>query len=68
MERIVLAVKGMTCDHCVTSVTEALKRVPGVKLAKVSLVGESAEVTYDSRQTSLDALKAAVKAAGYELG
>ena len=36
----------MTCDSCVSSVTKALKEVDGVKVAKVTLAGERAQVTY----------------------
>jgi copper chaperone len=57
----------MTCGNCVNSVTEALKGVDGVKLAKVTLEDEKAQVTYDPQHTSLEQLKEAVKAAGYEV-
>ena len=67
MERTELKVKGMTCSHCVSTVTEALKAVDGVKVAKVTLDNERAEVAYDPAKTSLDQLKEAVKSAGYEV-
>lgn len=67
MERTQFGVKGMTCDNCVNSVTNALKQVNGVKLAKVSLEDEKAEVTFDPAATSVNALREAVKAAGYEV-
>ncbi len=67
MERTEFTVKGMTCGNCVNSVTEALKGVDGVKLAKVTLEDEKAQVTYDPQHTSLEQLKEAVKAAGYEV-
>ncbi len=67
MERVELAVKGMHCENCVTSVTEALKAIHGVKLARVSLENERADVTYDPAKTSLQALKEAVEAAGYQV-
>lgn len=41
-------IKGMTCDHCVHAVTTALKDVPGVTDAKVSLADKSAVVQGDS--------------------
>ena len=31
-----MAVSGMTCGHCVQSVTTALEKVPGVEKAEVS--------------------------------
>jgi copper chaperone len=32
-----LAVSGMTCSHCAMAVTRALRNVPGVQSAEVSL-------------------------------
>ena len=57
----------MTCDNCVNSVTQALKQVDGVKVAKVTLADEKAQVTYDPSATSVEKLKQAVKSAGYEV-
>lgn len=34
---ITLSVTGMTCGHCVQSVTKALQAVPGVDMVSVSL-------------------------------
>ncbi len=45
---IELEITGMTCDHCVHSVTTAVKDVPGVSDAEVSLEGKSAVITGDS--------------------
>lgn len=67
MERTQFTVTGMTCEHCVKTVTEALKGVDGVKVAKVHLEAKEAEVTYDPSHVSVDDLKAAVKAAGYDV-
>lgn len=65
MERVTLTIHGMTCGHCVNTVTDALKGVDGVKVAKVTLEDERAEVTYDPAHASVDQLKEAVNAAGY---
>lgn len=67
MERTEFSVKGMTCDNCVNSVTQALKQVAGVKVAKVTLADEKAQVTYDPGATNVEELKEAVKNAGYEV-
>ncbi len=67
MEKVNLEVRGMHCDNCVQSVTQALKDVEGVKLAKVSLEENQAQVTYDPAKASLETLKEAVKNAGYEV-
>jgi copper ion binding protein len=61
-----LKISGMSCDHCVHHVTEALKGVPGVSTATVSLKDESAEVKHEDTVT-LESLRAAVEEAGYEV-
>jgi copper ion binding protein len=60
-----LKIEGMSCEHCVKHVTEALEAVEGVKSAKVSLKDKSAAVDHGDG-VQLDALKAAVTEAGYE--
>jgi copper ion binding protein len=59
-----LKIDGMSCDHCVKHVTNALKDVAGVSSALVSLEQNSAVVDH-ADAVSLDALKAAVAEAGY---
>jgi copper chaperone CopZ len=61
---IELGVGGMTCDDCVQHVTAALKSVPGVRRAEVSLERRSATVEA-SPATPAEALTAAVRASGY---
>jgi copper ion binding protein len=61
-----LKIEGMSCDHCVHHVTEALQGVAGVSSASVSLEGKSAQVEHGDA-VSLDALKTAVVDAGYEV-
>lgn len=46
-QTIQFSIEGMTCDHCVHAVTTALKDVPGVSDAKVSLAEKSAVVQGD---------------------
>ncbi|HON13697.1 MAG TPA: cation transporter [Treponema sp.] len=60
-----LDVEGMTCNHCVMHVTNALKEVAGVSNVKVDLASKKAVV----EGTNLDdnAMKAAVADAGYEV-
>ncbi len=60
---LVFDVKGMTCDNCVHHVTEAVKGVPGVTAAQVTLATNSAKVEGD-----FDASKiiAAIVEEGYE--
>jgi copper chaperone len=59
-----LAITGMTCDHCVHSVTNAIKDVPGVERVNVSLQGKSA--TVEGEGIDLAKVVAAVAEEGYE--
>ena len=61
-----LKIKGMSCGHCVKTVTKTLEGLKGVKKASVHLKEELAEVTYNPDKVSVDDLTAAVKDAGYE--
>jgi len=62
-----LKVVGMTCHHCVMSVSEALEEVPGVEQVEVSLEAEQARVVYDPAMTNLEALSHAVQEVGYQI-
>ncbi len=63
--RAVLAVEGMTCNGCVLSVTQSLRRIPGVVDVQVTLHPPRAMVTYLPQKIVPDSLLAATKAAGY---
>ncbi len=59
-------VAGMTCGHCVNSVTEEVSQIPGVQAVDVDLATGGLTVT--SAEPLADAaLRAAVEEAGYEL-
>ncbi|PCN48624.1 heavy metal transporter [Curtobacterium sp. 'Ferrero'] len=64
-----LLVTGMTCEHCVMSVTEELSEVAGVQDVQVDLVpGGSSSVTVTSdAPVDPDTLRDAVAEAGYEV-
>ncbi|MFB9991482.1 heavy metal translocating P-type ATPase [Deinococcus oregonensis] len=62
-----LSVQGMTCANCVGRVERALGKVDGVLSATVNLATERASVTYLPSSVSAGQLKAAVRAAGYEV-
>ena len=65
----VFKVSGMTCEHCVASVTEELTEIPGVAAVSVELVpNEVSAVTVESADAlEMDAVRAAIDEAGYEL-
>ncbi len=63
-----LPIQGMTCEHCVRRVQKALGSVPGVRAVTVSLEENAAHVTADPAVATMDAMRAAVTEAGYEIG
>ncbi|WP_431873204.1 heavy-metal-associated domain-containing protein [Amycolatopsis sacchari] len=59
-------VTGMTCEHCVRSVTEEVGEIPGVTGVAVDLPAGKVTVTSEQELTT-DAVRAAVEEAGYQL-
>lgn len=59
-------VAGMTCEHCVASVSEEVQEISGVN--DVQVVLETGSVTVTSSQPIDDAdVQTAVESAGYQL-
>ncbi len=58
-------VSGMTCGHCVASVTEEVQEVPGVE--DVAVVLETGVLTVTGADLDDDAVRKAVEEAGYAL-
>ena len=59
-------VTGMTCEHCVASVTEEVSEIDGVSTVDVDLASGALTVTSDQPVPD-DAVRAAVEEAGYQL-
>ncbi|SFB05841.1 copper ion binding protein [Amycolatopsis marina] len=59
-------VKGMTCGHCVRSVTEEVSEIEGVTNVSVDLPTGAVTVT-SAREVGTEQVRAAVEEAGYEL-
>ncbi|GAA4607898.1 copper ion binding protein [Actinoplanes octamycinicus] len=59
-------VTGMTCSHCVTSVSTEIGQLPGVSAVQVDLPSGAVTVTSD-QPLDQAAVAAAVDEAGYEL-
>jgi copper chaperone len=59
-------VTGMTCGHCVSSVTEEVSELPGVTDVDVDLGSGRLTVTAD-QPVGRDAVRSAVEEAGYSL-
>ena len=66
MDPIVVTVKGMTCDHCVSAVRSEIGSLPGVTRVEAELDTGTVRVTADPAPDAA-ALRAAVNAAGHEI-
>ena len=61
-----LKVKGMSCQHCVMSVTKALGQLDGVKNVQVDLA--KGEVRFDNtKEVASNRIEKAISDAGYEV-
>ncbi len=61
-------VEGMSCDHCVQTITKAVKAVQGVKEVSVNLEGKQVSVDYDEREGVLKEITGAITEAGFQAG
>ncbi|MEX0801365.1 MAG: copper-translocating P-type ATPase [Dehalococcoidia bacterium] len=66
-EELTVPVAGMTCAACVTTIEKALRGLPGVTDASVSLTGGKAAVTLDPEACSLPDIERAIEDVGYEV-
>jgi copper chaperone len=61
-----LKVKGMSCQHCVMSVTKALGQLEGINNVQVDLA--KGEVRFDNTgNMALDEIEKTIQDAGYEV-
>lgn len=67
MQRSTLMVDGMSCMGCVNSVKNLLRALPGIGQVEVDLGQGRVEVEHDPASTSLEQLRAAIEAGGYQV-
>jgi copper chaperone len=60
-----LPVQGMSCGGCEQRLRDALEALPGVERAVPEHIGDEVELYYDPAVVDLDAIRAAVRAAGF---
>jgi len=66
LKKETIKISGMSCNHCVMRVTDALKGLDGVKDASVSLDdGGKAVVSYDETRLDKAKITEAISGAGY---
>jgi len=66
MKHQVIQVNGMSCDHCVQTITAALKAINGVAGVQVDLENKAVTVDFEEDQTDLNTIAAKINEAGFE--
>ncbi|HHU90519.1 MAG TPA: heavy-metal-associated domain-containing protein [Clostridiaceae bacterium] len=61
-----ISIEGMSCQHCVNHVKNALEELDGIRSAKVSLENKSAEIEL-SHDVDNEIIESAIEEAGYEV-
>lgn len=59
-------IKGMSCQHCVMSVTKTINSIEGVSNVKVDLGKQEASFSHDS-PVDLNDLRQKIEKAGFEI-
>ena len=67
MMQKVLKVEGMTCEHCVQTVTEAVGKIKGVEQLDISLEQKEVTIDFDELETQTEAICAQIVEAGFEV-
>ena len=63
MRSVTLKIDGMSCDHCVRAVRQALEELPQVGIQSVGI--GRASLRFDNDSTSVERILAAIQEAGY---
>lgn len=65
-EKVVVNIGGMSCAHCVKTLTRALKQLDGISSVKINLGTEKAYITYNSGLTGTSQMKQSIEQTGYQ--
>jgi copper chaperone len=63
----IIDVDGMSCNHCVQTIKDAVGGIPAVKRVEVLLNEKEVIVDYEGGQDVIDTAKAAIKGAGFDI-
>jgi copper chaperone len=61
MEKSIIKVDGMSCEHCIKAVTEAVSKLTGVGSVVVDLKAGTVTVEHDPSTASLEKIKHAIE-------
>ncbi len=67
MEKAVIKVNGMSCEHCVKAITKAVEVLPGVSGVAVDLKAGTVTVEHDAAQSPLNIITQEIEDQGYDV-
>ncbi|MBQ4164674.1 MAG: heavy-metal-associated domain-containing protein [Turicibacter sp.] len=67
MELVLLKVNGMSCQHCVNAVNDAVTKLVGVKQVKVDLKEKLVEVEYNEEITNKLLIVECIEEQGFDV-
>jgi copper chaperone len=62
-----IKVEGMTCQHCVQTITDALNNINGLNTVNVDLVKKEVRVKFNENETKLKKISDKIIEVGFEL-
>ena len=63
-----LKVEGMTCQHCVETITEALGEIVGTNKVEVYHDKKEVQINYNEKETNLKEISNKIVEMGFEVG
>ena len=67
MQQETIKVEGMTCQHCVQIITDALNNITGLNTVDVDLVKKEVSVKFNENETKLQKISDKIIEVGFEL-
>ena len=67
MRQETVKVGGMTCQHCVQTITDALNKITGLNTVNVDLVKKEVSVKFNENETKLKKICDKIIEVGFEL-
>ena len=67
MRQETIKVEGMTCQHCVEIITDALNNINGLNVVNVDLVKKEVSVKFNEYETKLQKISDKIIELGFEL-
>ena len=67
MRQETIKVVGMTCQHCVQTITDALNNITGLNTVNVDLIKKEVRVKFNENETKLKKISDKIIEMGFEL-